>query len=48
MASKAQVGQKILNEAIENKKKPGQSMEWRVLVGDQLAMRVVISLLQDA
>ncbi|XP_069690236.1 protein ROP isoform X1 [Periplaneta americana] len=41
MALKALVGQKIMNEAIRNKKKPGQGMEWRVLVVDQLAMRMV-------
>jgi syntaxin-binding protein 1 len=31
----------IMNEAIKNKRKPGQGMEWRVLVVDQLAMRMV-------
>jgi syntaxin-binding protein 1 len=41
MALKALVGQKIMNEAIKNKKKPGQGMEWRVLVVDLLAMRMV-------
>jgi hypothetical protein len=30
-----------MNEAIKNKRKPGHGMEWRVLVVDQLAMRMV-------
>jgi hypothetical protein len=30
-----------MNEAIKHKRKPGQGMEWRVLVVDQLAMRMV-------
>nr|CAD7428659.1 unnamed protein product [Timema monikensis] len=34
-------GSEIMNEAIKNKKKPGQGVEWRVLVVDQLAMRMV-------
>ncbi|KAL1463617.1 hypothetical protein WDU94_015357, partial [Cyamophila willieti] len=41
MALKVQVGQKIMNEAIRQKKKTGKEMEWRVLVVDQLAMRMV-------
>ncbi|KAL0275496.1 UNVERIFIED_CONTAM: hypothetical protein PYX00_003326 [Menopon gallinae] len=41
MALKALVGQKIMNEAIKNQKKSGKGMDWRVLVVDQLAMRMV-------
>ncbi|XP_014216787.1 protein ROP isoform X1 [Copidosoma floridanum] len=41
MALKAQVGQKIMNEVIKQKKKQAGGMEWRILVVDQLAMRMV-------
>ncbi|XP_077268672.1 syntaxin-binding protein Rop isoform X2 [Temnothorax americanus] len=41
MALKAQVGQKIMNEVIKQKKKSTGSTEWRILVVDQLAMRMV-------
>ncbi|KAJ8673035.1 hypothetical protein QAD02_004296 [Eretmocerus hayati] len=41
MALKAQVGQKIMNEVIKQKKKPTGGTEWRILVVDQLAMRMV-------
>ncbi|CAH0767118.1 unnamed protein product [Bemisia tabaci] len=41
MALKTLVGQKIMNEAIKQKKKTGKDVEWRVLVVDQLAMRMV-------
>ncbi|EEB17848.1 protein ROP, putative [Pediculus humanus corporis] len=41
MALKAMVGQKIMNEAIKNKSKTGKGVDWRVLVVDQLAMRMV-------
>ncbi|XP_019876480.1 protein ROP isoform X1 [Aethina tumida] len=45
MALKGQVGQKIMNEVIKHKatKKngPAHGMDWRVLVVDQLAMRMV-------
>ncbi|KAK9874410.1 hypothetical protein WA026_002757 [Henosepilachna vigintioctopunctata] len=47
MALKAQVGQKIMNEVIKQKapkkgnQPPGHGVEWRVLVVDQLAMRMV-------
>ncbi|XP_017887116.1 protein ROP isoform X2 [Ceratina calcarata] len=40
MALKAQVGQKIMNEVIKQKK-PGTGGQWRILVVDQLAMRMV-------
>ncbi|XP_045468869.1 protein ROP [Harmonia axyridis] len=47
MALKAQVGQKIMNEVIKQKapkkgnQPPGHGVEWRVLIVDQLAMRMV-------
>lgn len=46
MALKAQVGQKIMNEVIKHKASKkngpgGHSVEWRILVVDQLAMRMV-------
>ncbi|CAH0559036.1 unnamed protein product [Brassicogethes aeneus] len=44
MALKGQVGQKIMNEVIKHKPKkngPAHGVEWRVLVVDQLAMRMV-------
>ncbi|KAK6641704.1 hypothetical protein RUM44_013419 [Polyplax serrata] len=41
MALKAMVGQKIMNESIKNKNKGGKGVDWRVLVVDQLAMRMV-------
>ncbi|XP_030758121.1 protein ROP isoform X1 [Sitophilus oryzae] len=45
MALKNQVGQKIMNEVIKyrppKKNGPGAKMEWRVLVVDKLAMRMI-------
>ncbi|XP_015608599.1 protein ROP isoform X1 [Cephus cinctus] len=41
MALKEQVGQKIMNEVIKQKKKTAGGVEWRILVVDQLAMRMV-------
>ncbi|XP_058808870.1 protein ROP isoform X2 [Phymastichus coffea] len=41
MALKAQVGQKIMNEVIKQKKKGAANTEWRIMVVDQLAMRMV-------
>ncbi|XP_043475317.1 protein ROP isoform X1 [Leptopilina heterotoma] len=41
MALKSQVGQKIMNEVIKQKKKTTGGMEWRILVVDQLSMRMV-------
>ncbi|KAJ1527904.1 hypothetical protein ONE63_007839 [Megalurothrips usitatus] len=44
MALKALVGQKIMNEVVRsNKNKKSKEVEWRVLVVDQLAMRMVSS-----
>ncbi|XP_076233032.1 syntaxin-binding protein Rop isoform X1 [Calliopsis andreniformis] len=41
MALKAQVGQKIMNEVIKQKKAGASGTQWRILVVDQLAMRMV-------
>ncbi|XP_076383886.1 syntaxin-binding protein Rop isoform X3 [Megalopta genalis] len=41
MALKAQVGQKIMNEIIKQKKASDSGTPWRILVVDQLAMRMV-------
>ncbi|CAK9823043.1 Protein ROP [Anthophora retusa] len=41
MALKAQVGQKIMNEVILQKKTATCAPQWRILVVDQLAMRMV-------
>ncbi|XP_015434287.1 PREDICTED: protein ROP isoform X1 [Dufourea novaeangliae] len=41
MALKGQVGQKIMNEVIKQKKASGTGVQWRILVVDQLAMRMV-------
>ncbi|XP_017795302.1 PREDICTED: protein ROP isoform X1 [Habropoda laboriosa] len=41
MALKAQVGQKIMNEVILQKKTATSGAQWRILVVDQLAMRMV-------
>ena len=41
MALKGQVGQKIMNEVIKQKKAGTPGVQWRILVVDQLAMRMV-------
>ncbi|XP_017763904.1 PREDICTED: protein ROP isoform X1 [Eufriesea mexicana] len=41
MALKAQVGQKIMNEVIKQKRTGTSGVQWRILVVDQLAMRMV-------
>ncbi|XP_043518770.1 protein ROP isoform X1 [Frieseomelitta varia] len=41
MALKGQVGQKIMNEVIKQKKTGTTGVQWRILVVDQLAMRMV-------
>ncbi|PBC27169.1 hypothetical protein APICC_00326 [Apis cerana cerana] len=41
MALKAQVGQKIMNEVIKQKKTGSSGVQWRILVVDKLAMRMV-------